>query len=363
VCFDITHPPESPTVWVTPGSGCPLGRVGSIQKTHPVKYSQRSVLLKMKLVVLLLLLCCLVSLGAEKYAWFTASSLATNRCYLLLQAAVESVLQCCTDKLFPVVLFESDNMTTVPPWLRILHDNGAIHVAPHRLTWFDDIPKRRQYFSTVYYRLDIPFVMPNITKAVRGLSTDYALYTDCDALIYQLPEFIKPKFLTVGPELVKGRTDNTGVMFMNLTALLPALPPFLNFVKKNTHWNDQECLLAYYSSSNFTLLPDEYNWKPYWGESNDTAILHTHGAKFSSCMEVFLLYRFEKDHHYGQMSSCTNSKAYSRVNKAASLKYHISYEKQMSSYLRYSAKLFKLLIEMEQRLLRLTGGREISTYY
>jgi hypothetical protein len=71
-------------------------------------------------------------------------------------------------------------------------------------------------------------------------------------------------------------------MFMNLTALLPAWPPFLNFVKKNTHWNDRQCLLAYYSSSNFTLLPDEYNWKPYWGDSNDTAFLYTHGAKVSS---------------------------------------------------------------------------------
>ena len=43
---------------------------------------------------------------------------------------------------------------------------------------------------------------------------------------------------------------------------------------------DQPLTLAYFAQEQITQLPDRFNWKPYWGESDEGAVIvHFHGPK------------------------------------------------------------------------------------
>jgi hypothetical protein len=75
---------------------------------------------------------------------------------------------------------------------------------------------------------------------------------------------------------------NTGVMVMNLPALRRDLPAFEAFIVEHLHdgWPgcDQENYRRFYQG-NWSRLPLQMNWKPYWGKNECATIVHWHGPK------------------------------------------------------------------------------------
>ena len=134
------------------------------------------------------------------------------------------------------------------------------------------------------------------------VDTEYVLYTDTDVLFFNdftecsLP---KPAILYMGPENIRKKINNSGVLYMNVSAMREHLPRMMALAAAH-RWkfaaNDQGLYLEYFRKQNYaTLLPDKYNWKGYWGGADDVVIAHFHGPKPGSCLECLLLYRTQVD--------------------------------------------------------------------
>lgn len=145
--------------------------------------------------------------------------------------------------------------------------------------------------------------IPRLTAELK-FPDKYVLYTDVDVMF--LEEVVgglqkcKPKYFAVAPE--HRHKDylmmNTGVMVMNLRGLRRKDSQFRAFMLKETEWLvdnvwDQGAYRFFYTrkwARRFGLtrwvdefqwgkLPEEFNWKPYWGENKKAKILHFHGPK------------------------------------------------------------------------------------
>jgi hypothetical protein len=303
----------------------------------------------------------------EQYALFTAITNQTGKYHLMLQANLESLLQCCSGYYYPVILFDGVP-EQYPVWLKILHNEKIISVFPHRLSWYDlIITRQRKKGSAAHFRMEIPLFMDRVLLRNPLVDSQYVFYTDIDVLFLKKPPVIKPPLLTLGPEIIKGRKDNNGVMFMNLTALQAGpLEEYIQYSKKNVNLSSQPLTLTMFRNNNLsTLLPDEYNWKPYWGLNSAAYILHTHGTKFISCMEHFIMYRFDKNHNFGKAAGmkCGNAlqqKRYGELHRKMENIYQISYEEQMDSYIHYSMQFYAFLFQFKERLVNLTKSQNIA---
>eukprot|EP01032_Pedospumella_encystans_P020126 gene20126-22873_t len=70
-------------------------------------------------------------------------------------------------------------------------------------------------------------------------------------------------------------------------------------VQKQFHFGavDQGLFVEYFVDQNYsTLLPDRFNWKGYWGGSDDVVIAHFHGPKPGRCLDCMLMYRNNYEH-------------------------------------------------------------------
>ena len=120
------------------------------------------------------------------------------------------------------------------------------------------------------------------------------LYTDCDVFfrgdVAAELSNIDCKYFAVAPEFEPHdyRNMNTGVMWMNLSALRNVDADFRAFVRNNlgslqkVAW-DQGAYRQFFSGHDGSFLWDklspELNWKPYWGDSSGAKIVHFHGPK------------------------------------------------------------------------------------
>ncbi len=120
------------------------------------------------------------------------------------------------------------------------------------------------------------------------------LYTDCDVFFRRdvVPELaaIDCRYFAVAPEFERAdyRQMNTGVMWMNLAELRRVDSDFREFVRQNlprlqaSAW-DQGAYREFFALPNeqfqWNKLRPELNWKPYWGENIESAIIHFHGPK------------------------------------------------------------------------------------
>ncbi|MBE9041901.1 hypothetical protein IQ235_14050 [Oscillatoriales cyanobacterium LEGE 11467] len=150
--------------------------------------------------------------------------------------------------------------------------------------------------SGAFIRVDIPRIL-----AERGIEDEYILYTDCDVMFLQNPvpilKQIDCRYFAVSSEHQIGnyRAMNTGVMLMNTRNLGLTLPAFSNYIRSHLEklctgtW-DQDAYRGYYRFPRrewgqkwgiyfWTPLPEILNWKPYWGQNSDAAIVHFHGPK------------------------------------------------------------------------------------
>jgi hypothetical protein len=133
-----------------------------------------------------------------------------------------------------------------------------------------------------FLRTEIPFLCKKL-----GIEDDYCLYTDYDVLFlgkdYSDLNDIKPKYFAACPEFNKNDWSyiNTGVMLLNINHFFEQDKFIVDYINNNFDkldvW-DQTMYNNLYKNK-IDKLPIEYNWKPYWGISDNSKIVHFHGAK------------------------------------------------------------------------------------
>lgn len=159
---------------------------------------------------------------------------------------------------------------------------NGVNVIFHRLS-FEHLlvrhsPNDRNYQAVArgaFLRFDIPLLA--------APSDGIVLYTDADVMFMSQPDFAgyAPALVAAAPQFVRGRRSdmNSGVMLINVPALRAAHEALIGFTAGNLHLGlDQEVLRAFLGDE-YLLLPDIYNWKPYWGYNEDAVIVHWHGPK------------------------------------------------------------------------------------
>jgi hypothetical protein len=160
-----------------------------------------------------------------------------------------------------------------------------------------------------FLRLEIPRLAREL-----GWKDEFVFYTDCDVIFERDPrpllEPLRPRLFAVTPETFTDRPlyMNTGAMWMNLQAFDdPKLEVWTraNLEQCLDFAFDQGALRVFYNPphrlawrlgiSNSLFygimsrvpirtwkwedLPNELNWKPYWGPHPDPCVIHFHGLK------------------------------------------------------------------------------------
>ncbi|OYV39646.1 MAG: hypothetical protein B7Z80_06675 [Rhodospirillales bacterium 20-64-7] len=192
----------------------------------------------------------------------------------LIRATVQSAAHTGLD---PHMLY--DGVET--PFIAELRNRG-VKVIFHRLSFADALSRHRpgdeRYHAVArgaFLRFDIPLVCQG--------DDEFVLYTDADVMFRATPDFrgYRPDMIAAAPQFERGnRADmNSGVMLINLPKFRAALPGLVRFATENLALGlDQEVLRAWLGHD-YLLLPDIYNWKPYWGQNADAPIVHWHGPK------------------------------------------------------------------------------------
>lgn len=152
--------------------------------------------------------------------------------------------------------------------------------------------EKNPYIATgivgAFLRVELPQLRP------AGPQPDLVLYTDCDIIFQRnvVPELQQAEcnYFAVAGEFTPDDYEkmNTGVMLMNLTRLRDSAGKFQDFIANNLEtfkdegW-DQAAFRQFYRRPDGTRLWDtlrpELNWKPYWGNNPEAAIIHFHGPK------------------------------------------------------------------------------------
>jgi hypothetical protein len=278
-----------------------------------------------------------VSQPIGKTLWFTAVSVHSPIHLAHLQAIIHSSIH--IHSIFPVVIV-SGNISLAPDWLVFLNSScvGIIH---HDLSFANRTNHSDPNHLAYFLRIDIPLIVDELRTFPKyqslGIQFDYVLYTDTDVLFtneFNLSVLPLPKVLTLGPEHLKGTISNTGVLYMNITAMQAHLPKLLDYADSK-NWNftayDQGLLIEYFCDKLHLaeLLPDSFNWKPYWGVNPNASIIHFHGAKPGLCAECFASGSYPD---FGSGCACP---AYQAVSGATFTNYGLSFAIQSSSYAYY----------------------------
>ena len=203
-------------------------------------------------------------------------------------------------RLQPHFLYHGEDDPPVLEWLR----NHGAEVWRARSRFYEELcalehdlkkPDARTCGGGAYLRLEIIDLL-----AQHGIRDRHILYTDCDVMFQQDPEPLlrrQPcRFIACGPESQRGNPVdmNTGVLLMNVARLRRLNREFLAFarseLKTSISWAmDQHAYKQFFRAAlpprswpwvrGWNMLPDELNWKPYWGENPSAPILHFHGPK------------------------------------------------------------------------------------
>jgi lipopolysaccharide biosynthesis glycosyltransferase len=216
----------------------------------------------------------------------------------MVQVAVWSALR--HTRLQPHFLYHGEDD---PPLLSWLRDHG-VNVWRARSRFYDELcslekklknPDARTCGGGAYLRVEIIDLL-----AQHGIRDTQILYTDCDVMFQHDPEPILRslpcRFIACGPESMRGTpTDiNTGVLLMHVARLRRFNKEFIAFTRGQLEHSvtaafDQAAYRNFFRGPlpqrswpwkrGWNALPDELNWKPYWGENPDAVVVHFHGPK------------------------------------------------------------------------------------
>ena len=113
----------------------------------------------------------------------------------------------------------------------------------------------------------------------------------------------KPTLLSLGADVAREQAASGGVIFMNVSAYSTLFPSLLKYAEQHEFGTesvalDQSLLLGYLEGTQ-SLLPDIFNYKPYWGMPEDIincpsgrpVIVHMQGPKPSQAVCALEEYR------------------------------------------------------------------------
>lgn len=198
------------------------------------------------------------------------------------------------DQIKSAVLSAKDKTSLLP--FCILDDNGSDELTKTRIDWIESqgvtlirhrssmlselIPvfgEQMNTYSGHWLRCDIPLF---------ETEEEFVLYTDIDVVFLTDVAAIapEPKVIACGPEHHRGDYSyfNSGVMVINVKAFAEKREMLIECLKarlSTTAPYDDQSLLNDVFRGEWDQLPDEWNWKPYWGANEDALILHFHGPK------------------------------------------------------------------------------------
>lgn len=133
------------------------------------------------------------------------------------------------------------------------------------------------------------FLRVDISKIcdILKITDDYVLYTDNDVMfLNDVSELknLKCHYMMMCSEFSKQffySVVNTGVMIINIKNYKSIYNRFKQNISSMiliSQSYDQD-MFRYYFGKSIEELPYQYNYKPYWGISDDIKILHFHGPK------------------------------------------------------------------------------------
>jgi lipopolysaccharide biosynthesis glycosyltransferase len=163
--------------------------------------------------------------------------------------------------------------------------NLGVQIIKHKVSFSDALIehyKDNTIALGAFLRVDIPKICNNL-----NIEDDYILYTDNDVMfindVTSLNE-LNPKYFMCAGEFTKEFTPmgmNSGVMWINWKNMFNDYEKFVIFIKINLskfQVYDQDALKLFYSNR-MESFDSNFNYKPYWEESEDIKILHFHGPK------------------------------------------------------------------------------------
>eukprot|EP01031_Cornospumella_fuschlensis_P027535 gene27535-33259_t len=282
-----------------------------------------------------------------------ACSSASVKYFTFVKAALTSGLYYHNSTLYPVILV-SGQPESIPLSLLRLNDSGSILLISHELSLVNRLMAYRHPAARhpAFLRLDIPVILPYLRTLTRlrdiNVQFEYVLYTDSDVLF--LPNFDintlpKPKVLSYSGEASKSGSSNTGILYMNMTAMIDNFPGFLSYCD-SVNWSapafDQGLMNLYFVRKTRLAehMPAEFNWRAYWGISSQAQILHFHGAKPGNCAECFA---FHGDLQTNFSSLCGKEcRVYASLCSHAYTLYKVPLPEQARAYAHYLAYFYQL---------------------
>ena len=197
-------------------------------------------------------------------------------------------------------------------------EGRGVNVIFHRLSFTKEIinfkPDDKGFQAVArgaFLRFDIPIVTT--------CNDNFVLYTDADVMFLKNPDFsgYNPGFIAATPESKRGNKEdfNSGVMLINLKTFRIIYNSLINFTVNNldiaSKFAFDQGILKEFLKQNYLLLPDIYNWKPYWGINSCAEIVHWHGPKPETIRR--LLENEIQETHAGWMHLIKENEDYYRV--------------------------------------------------
>jgi lipopolysaccharide biosynthesis glycosyltransferase len=142
--------------------------------------------------------------------------------------------------------------------------------------------------SGAFLRVELPTLLEQSTAPAR------ILYTDCDVMfrgdVVKELDTVNCEYFAVAPHALDQDPEiiNSGVMLMNLRGLRKTADEFFEFIFKKldtlkTEAWDQGAYRQFYREADgrplWDSLPNELNWRPWWGDYTQAKIIHFHGPK------------------------------------------------------------------------------------
>lgn len=234
--------------------------------------------------------------------YFATNKSALRDAFELLHVAVVSAR--AHTSLIPICLIEdTDYPAELQSKIDILINNG-VSIIKHNAEIFPSVEavfgkEASSPFNGHWLRTDIPVIEKE---------DEFVLYTDFDVMFRSdvTKTELHPAFMSCGPE--HGIDDwsyfNSGVMLMNLPALRSTREEFFSIVRQRIGeaqpHNDQYMLNLCYGDR-YEKLPLSWNWKPYWGFSEEAKIVHFHGPKPGVIKNILSGHVFEEMKIYHEM--------------------------------------------------------------
>mmetsp|Transcript_24374 Transcript_24374/g.49912 ORF Transcript_24374/g.49912 Transcript_24374/m.49912 type:complete len:403 (+) Transcript_24374:279-1487(+) len=159
-----------------------------------------------------------------------------------------------------------------------------------------------------YLKVDLPLILGKLGPELVDTSAvdmSYVLWTDPDVMLFKdinsctLP---RPPLLSIGGDTGHEVASSFGVVYFNVSAYRGVYREVLDFGRSNNfyvgHGALDQAFLMNFFDWRITLLPDTFNYKPYWGSfpkgpykpDGEITLLHFQGPKMKRalCVMSFL---------------------------------------------------------------------------